>query len=343
MNDFNNKNSFDNTDKAGWGSGNAGYSNQSDFGNSNMGYSNQQNWGNSNMGYSNHTDFENSNNYNGHNGNSSAYNEHTDTSSYKNYPQPEWLKNNNNKSTQYNQSYENRNYNNTVANNTASEPLYTIKTKNLKIEIGKPPKPKVEKKKDPREYLDATDPEGAEVIKVDPKKKIAPSSKIPLVVISAVQIAVLIYSIIQYDEKGIIIFNMVITAFLNLFLYVGVKTLVDAITLPKAMKNRCTDSVTAKIVDVRTEHYRDSDGHRHTHYYPVYKYTYRGKVYIDYASSTRGLNTFTVNDVIEFFVNPADPEEYYIDSAEDDKSSVFMSLFFIIVPLIVLCAFIFGS
>ncbi|MEE0060808.1 MAG: DUF3592 domain-containing protein, partial [Acutalibacteraceae bacterium] len=249
--------------------------------------------------------------------------------------------NNNNNNPQYNQSYENRNYNNTVSNRIESEPIHTIKTKNFKIEIGKPSKPKVEKKKDLREYLDETDPAGAEVIRVDHKKKIAPENKTPLLIILAVQIAVLIYSISQHNEKDIIIYHMIITAFLNLFLYFGVKIMVDALTLPKIMKNRCTDSVTAKIVDVITEHYRDSDGHRHTRHKPVYKYTYRGKIYIDHASSARGLNIFGVGDVIEIFVNPADPEEYYIDSPEDDKSSFFISLLFIIMPLVALCAFIF--
>ncbi|MEE0059470.1 MAG: hypothetical protein UE295_01445, partial [Acutalibacteraceae bacterium] len=78
MNDFNNKNSFNTPHQAGWGSGNTGYNNQSDF-------------SNGNTGYSNHTGFANSSDCNGYSSNSSADTERFNTSSYKNYPQPEWV------------------------------------------------------------------------------------------------------------------------------------------------------------------------------------------------------------------------------------------------------------
>ncbi len=83
----------------------------------------------------------------------------------------------------------------------------------------------------------------------------------------------------------------------------------------KELEKRCTDTVTASVVENIREKTRTRTKHGHrtvTKYRPVFNFTYNGQNYRVESSSSRKPALFDVNEKTEIKVNPSDPYEIYV-------------------------------
>ncbi len=96
-------------------------------------------------------------------------------------------------------------------------------------------------------------------------------------------------------------------------------------------KQQCTQRVNSIVEEIKTEKIKeeDSDGYSHenTYYRPVLKYEFQGREYHKNGMrySTRHYN---IGDLIETYVDPADPEHVYIPVFEEKSSSSPKAIFF---------------
>ncbi len=122
------------------------------------------------------------------------------------------------------------------------------------------------------------------------------------------------------DDKKIIFKKRFGTflAFLFVWLFFGGIGLFFA--LPHIFeRNNCTEKVTAVVVKVDTD-YRYNNGEHHTYHYPTVKYEYNGVTYttkVNYSSSL-STNSLRVDDVINIYVNPKNPNEISLELANKD-------------------------
>lgn len=109
----------------------------------------------------------------------------------------------------------------------------------------------------------------------------------------------------------------------------------------KQLQKRCTDTVTAEIVEnievksrTRTKH-----GHRTvTTYKPVFNFNYNGQNYRVESNSSYRPALFDVGEHTEIKINPSDPSETYIPT---DKSADYASIICIVIGAFFLVAGIF--
>lgn len=111
----------------------------------------------------------------------------------------------------------------------------------------------------------------------------------------------------------------------------------------KQLQKRCTDTVTAEIVEnIRTEsRTHTKHGYRTvTTYKPVFNFSYNGQNYRVESNSSHKPALFDVSEKTEIRINPSDPSEMYIPS---DKSAdyagmicIAMGAVFLVVGLLVI-------
>lgn len=112
------------------------------------------------------------------------------------------------------------------------------------------------------------------------------------------------------------IIGVVFVLFSVLTILIGVKTGYDF----RQLEKRCTDSVTAEVVENIAVKTRTKTKHGHrtvTTYKPVYDFEYSGQVYRVESNISRSPAVFEVGDRTEVKVNPADPHEIFVPA---DKS-----------------------
>lgn len=111
----------------------------------------------------------------------------------------------------------------------------------------------------------------------------------------------------------------------------------------KQLQKRCTDTVTAEIVENIPVKSRTKTKHGHrtvTTYKPVFSFEYNGQNYRVESNSSHKPALFDVGEHTEIKINPSDPSETYIPA---DKSAdyvgiicIAMGTVFLVVGLLVL-------
>lgn len=111
----------------------------------------------------------------------------------------------------------------------------------------------------------------------------------------------------------------------------------------KQLQKRCTDTVTAEIVENIEVKSRTKTKHGHrtvTTYKPVFNFSYNGQNYRVESNSSHKPALFDVGEKTEIRINPSDPSEMYIPS---DKSAdyvgmicIAMGAVFLVVGLLVI-------
>ncbi|MDE6425017.1 MAG: DUF3592 domain-containing protein [Ruminococcus sp.] len=104
----------------------------------------------------------------------------------------------------------------------------------------------------------------------------------------------------------------------------------------KEHKQRCTESVTAKIVENITVRSRKKTKHGHrtvTTYRPVFSFEYDGNNYRVESSSSHKPALFDVGEHTKIKINPDAPDEIYVPA---DKFSDYAGIIFVAVGVIFL-------
>lgn len=91
-------------------------------------------------------------------------------------------------------------------------------------------------------------------------------------------------------------------------------------------KNRCSYSITAKILDIKEIFSGENISAKTT----TYKYCYKGKIYIITANSTNDLVEPEVGQEVDLFINSNTPTEFYIEPTVGDVNPVAFNLFVLV-------------
>lgn len=133
------------------------------------------------------------------------------------------------------------------------------------------------------------------------------------------------------------IIGIVFVLFSMLTVLIGAKTGYDS----GRLKKKCTESVTAEIVENIALKSRTKTKHGHktvTTYKPVYDFEYNGTAYRVESSIASNPAVFDVGEKTEVKVNPADPQEIFVPA---DKSANYATIICITVAAIFLIVGIF--
>ncbi len=114
----------------------------------------------------------------------------------------------------------------------------------------------------------------------------------------------------------------------------------------RQLQKRCTDEVTAEIVENIAIKSRTKTKHGHrtvTTYKPVFNFNYNGQNYRVESNSSHKPALFEVGEKTEIKINPSDPSEMYIPS---DKSANYAGIIctavgavFLVVGILVIIKF----
>lgn len=96
----------------------------------------------------------------------------------------------------------------------------------------------------------------------------------------------------------------------------GIYMLIDGYKLFE----RCTEEITATIVQIEKEAQYDEDYGTIEYYYPVIEYKVNGEVYSGKSSSGFDVNKYKVGQKIKIFYNPNSIDEFII--SKDKTSSI---------------------
>ncbi|MEE0264080.1 MAG: DUF3592 domain-containing protein, partial [Acutalibacteraceae bacterium] len=179
-------------------------------------------------------------------------------------------------------------------------------------------------------FNNSTDPPGAEQVYINERKGFT-AAKVATIVFVAFFVGLAAYTVFCNDPAiNAVLVEKIIPIGALLFvsafsLYLALQPTINTIR----KKPRCTQSVIAKIVDVKSR--RSNNGGRT--YFPTYKYSYRGKIYIIAAAKNMSLTPPYVGKELEMFINPDNPEEYYIGTKVINIISLVAGGFFFITAL----------
>ncbi len=178
-------------------------------------------------------------------------------------------------------------------------------------------------------YLDSSDPTGAEVIFNDENKK----SKINNIFLIAFLLVFFsipsLSSFFNNDTMTKIVSVLMPVLLVGFVAFVGISALIKPSITSFKKKRRCKQPITAKIVDVRIV--RGSKGSKS--YYPTYKYHYAGKIYIVAASTSRTMFRPQIGYDVQMLINSDDPADYYIESKLTDIVSLIFGIMVSLIPL----------
>ncbi|MDE6834974.1 MAG: DUF3592 domain-containing protein [Ruminococcus sp.] len=119
-----------------------------------------------------------------------------------------------------------------------------------------------------------------------------------------------------------------------IFIIVGIATNYDL----KGREKRCTESVTAEVVENIPLRSRTKSKHGYSYsttYKPVFNFEYGGTSYRVESNVSRNPALFEVGEKTEIKVNPTAPEEIYVPA---DKTAKFIGTIFIAVGAVFLVA-----
>lgn len=119
-----------------------------------------------------------------------------------------------------------------------------------------------------------------------------------------------------------------------IFAFVGLCFLAFSIIMtiiPKNQEKKCTEEVTAVVVDMNEMRSTHKSGKRHyttTTYAPVYRYEYNGEEYTKKSNLSSSNPKFSLGDKVKIMLDPNDPTNFY---APDDNTMSVLSTIFLIV------------
>ena len=90
----------------------------------------------------------------------------------------------------------------------------------------------------------------------------------------------------------------------------------------KKLKERCTDTVTASVVENIIENTRKEI--ENSYYRPVFDFTYNGNHYRVKSNTSQKPALFELGEKTELKVNPSDPNEFYVpaDKKQDNSGTI---------------------
>lgn len=322
--------SYSNSDD--WSSGNnsSGYNNQSGWGGN--GYNSQSEWNNNS--YNSQSDWSNTNNQNGYRNTNS--NQNYNSNYNQNYNQSQGYnsgygnRNNqqgvHNQYNQYNQSYRNNPggyHAQNAARNRYTHQSHTFRTNNpeeafrrLKMFTGNSNFYSKIRDIFGRSMPDM-DEDGSKVVIAKENFDFKPYFLIWIISGVALLIFTIVALILDGAEADEILADLLTYILFALFTGgcagIALFPLVKGVTMLK----RCTETVKAKVADVREERGTTiTDGRKieTTSYYPVYTYSYNGTRYIVEAASNRHIGLPRRGRELELRINKNDPKEFYMFS-----------------------------
>jgi len=139
--------------------------------------------------------------------------------------------------------------------------------------------------------------------------------------------AVVRFCKIVYDENKLLMRkyeecggkNMEFALFFLLPLVLGIVFLVCAIIVKvvfEKKKERCTQMVEARIVDIHKMERRDGGDvtSAYVSYFPIYEYEYKGKIYQRSSNVGNLKSAFEIGKKVIIYIDPQNPETLYEDS-----------------------------
>lgn len=117
----------------------------------------------------------------------------------------------------------------------------------------------------------------------------------------------------------------ILLALLFCLIFAGVGILLLVMNHKK--KTICTYQLTATVIENRP--HRSSKGR--VTYAPVYQYYYNGQEYTKISTTSSRPPVFHVNDTVEFWIDPKNPETYFVPK---DKTSQILGIIFTAVGII---------
>lgn len=111
--------------------------------------------------------------------------------------------------------------------------------------------------------------------------------------------------------------------FAIIFISVGIVTLF----YPKIKETKCSETVTAEVIDNSAESMRSGTRHRHTStvFRPSFSFTYEGVEYIVESKTASNPPAFHTGEIVELRINPDDPTDFY---APSDKTTKLIGIIF---------------
>lgn len=144
------------------------------------------------------------------------------------------------------------------------------------------------------------------------------------------------------QRKGSKLILLIIPA---IFAFVGLCFLAFGIVMtiiPKNQEKKCTEEVTAVVVDmdeIKSTHRTKKRHYTTTTYAPVYRYEYNGKEYTKKSNVSSSNPKFTEGDKVKIMLDPNDPTKFYVpdDNTMSILSTIFLSIggVFVLVSIIV--------
>ncbi len=113
------------------------------------------------------------------------------------------------------------------------------------------------------------------------------------------------------------------------FFIIGICVLIQ----PKLKAKRCTESVTAEVVEnikVRS-HYNNNHSTNSVTYRPVFEFEYDGQHYNIQSNTSSNPPAFEVGENVDLKINPDDPTDFY---APSDSTFTLVGLIFVGIGLI---------
>ena len=133
--------------------------------------------------------------------------------------------------------------------------------------------------------------------------------------------------------------------FIGAFILLGLAVIFGVVSF--VMKNQgdrltrsCTETVSATIIDIQEDTYKDYDGYWQTSYYNVYQYTYGSRTYSE-KSSTNKQDKQKIGDRVTIKVNPENPGEFIDGDTTSTMNILFIAFMIASIVMIILAIIIF--
>lgn len=133
-----------------------------------------------------------------------------------------------------------------------------------------------------------------------------------------------------------IILTLIFTIVSIIMIAVGIITL----RVKKVSQNKCTEKVSAKVVDLTTRSSssrRNGRHHYNTTYAPVFEYYYDNQKYVIQSSISSDPPEYTIGQTVELKINPNNPKKFYDPNS---KTLSMIGYIFIGVGILMMAVFI---
>jgi len=99
--------------------------------------------------------------------------------------------------------------------------------------------------------------------------------------------------------------------------------------------------ISATVIEIIESESVDDEGHRSTGYFPIFKYTYKGREYTHQSSINFGSDNYKVGENVNVFVNPESPDRILVDTFTDRWGAYILFSLFAIFAVALGCMLLF--